>query len=157
MMLFIYYTFGLVFMNAVAVALPGCDEELTRKLLKYYGTIRGTMLTLFMSTTGGMDWSDAADVLWPIGPFYYIVFLFYVSVVSFAIVNLITGLFVDGAMKAAEKDRIVEMQDVKTEADEFKEAVKQLFMEMVRDEDGVLDREELELAIQEPRMKAFME
>lgn len=159
MMLFIYYTFGLIFMNAVYVALPDIqdDQQLTMQLLKYYGTIRLTVLTLFMSTTGGMDWSKAADVLWPIGPFYYIIFLFYVSVVSFAVVNLITGLFVEGCMKAAEKDRILEMQDTKTETDDFKEAVKTLFMELVKDEDGILDREELGVAIQEPRMKAFME
>jgi len=146
-------------MNAVANALPDLqhDTHLMHSLLQYYGTVRLTMLTLFMSTTGGMDWSLAADALYPLGSFYYVLFLFYVSIVSFAIVNLITGLFVDGAMKAAEKDRIHEMQDVRSEQEDFKEAVKTLFVEMVHDEDGILDREELTAAVQEPRMKAFME
>jgi len=155
-MLLIYFTFGLIFMNAVSAVLEEVDEHERDKLLGFYGTVRLSMLTLFMSTTGGMDWSIAANALSQTGEFYYTLFLFYVSVVSFALVNLITGLFVDSAMKAGEKDRMVEMQDSMTEAADFKQAVKQLFMEMVKDEDGLLDRGELEGAIKDDRMKAFM-
>lgn len=58
-----------------------------------------------MVTTSGNDWSVYYVVLQPSGMVSSGAFLFYVAFMEIALVNILTGIFVENAIKMAEPDR----------------------------------------------------
>merc|ERR1719482_582759 len=63
------------------------------------------MITLYKATTGGQDWGDVSDTLFDCGKFYYCLFLFFIAFIILALLNILTGIFVDRAMKASAEDK----------------------------------------------------
>eukprot|EP00913_Durusdinium_trenchii_P025920 g24323.t1 len=62
------------------------------------------MQTLYMATTGGFDWKEALDLVAKIGEGGILAFLFYIAFFNFAVFNVLTGMFVDHAMKWSQSD-----------------------------------------------------
>merc|ERR1719482_1807022 len=81
------------------------------------------MITLYKATTGGQDWGDVSDTLFDCGKFYYCLFLFFIAFIILALLNILTGIFVDRAMRATAEDKDGEAIS-KLEAD--REAVRDL-------------------------------
>jgi hypothetical protein len=99
------YIFAIILVTAVSVFLAAPDRDInTEDLLKYWGSVQNAMLTLYMACTGGEDWGPLAEVLKPIGDIYYVVFLVYIAFVLLAVLNMLTGLFVENALRATERD-----------------------------------------------------
>jgi hypothetical protein len=61
------------------------------------------MRSLFMALSGGTDWVEYYDALVPIGVPSN-VFLFFIAFSQIALLNIVTGIFVDNALKIAEPD-----------------------------------------------------
>jgi len=158
MMALILYIFGLVFLQAATAALPdkSLDAVTRGQLLDYFGSVYKSMLTLYMATTGGADWGPMASPLVAAGDGYYYLFLFYISFLSMAIMNVVMGLFVDAAMKATEKDRIEMIREAADDRAIFEDSVVELFREYDTDENGLMDRAELSESYQHPKMQAFL-
>jgi len=95
---------------------PDGREEL-EPLKSFYGSLAMTMLTLFMSLTGGVDWWDVVEPLLYISPGYALVFIFFQIIGALAVLNVINATFVNDAMESARKNpelRIYrEMEDTK--------------------------------------------
>lgn len=85
-------------------------SSLSREILQdtvFYGlfnSIEQSVLTLFKATTGGDDWSVAYDALTTVGPVAGLCFLLFIAFVQFAVVNIITCIFVDSAMAVLKPD-----------------------------------------------------
>jgi hypothetical protein len=62
------------------------------------------MSSLFQAVTGGCDWRDLSDLLCQISPIACGVFYAYISLMVFAILNILTGICVNTANKAADDD-----------------------------------------------------
>merc|ERR1719195_621945 len=62
------------------------------------------VLSLFQVTTGGFDWGEMADLLSPISALSVIVLCIYVSMMQYAIMNILTGICCHTASKTAEED-----------------------------------------------------
>eukprot|EP00747_Dinoflagellata_sp_TGD_P096135 gnl/TRDRNA2_/TRDRNA2_166737_c1_seq3.p1 gnl/TRDRNA2_/TRDRNA2_166737_c1~~gnl/TRDRNA2_/TRDRNA2_166737_c1_seq3.p1 ORF type:complete len:657 (+),score=112.12 gnl/TRDRNA2_/TRDRNA2_166737_c1_seq3:50-1972(+) len=72
----------------------------------HYGSMWGSGLTLFECITGGIDWRDAMIPLSDsVSSAVALVYCFYIAVSVLAILNVITGIFVEGAMLSAKKDK----------------------------------------------------
>jgi len=99
-------------MKDMAVVFNEADEVgLIRK--QYYDGLIRTCITVFQCIAGGIDWATAAYALTEVGLIYMdIVFLLYVAFVVFAIMNIVTGVFVDQAMKAVQDDWSMVIQEV---------------------------------------------
>lgn len=74
------------------------------KFLEFFGSLALTMQTLYMATTGGFDWKEALDLVAKIGEGGILAFLFYIAFFNFAVFNVLTGMFVDHAMKWSQSD-----------------------------------------------------
>ncbi|CAJ1457432.1 unnamed protein product [Effrenium voratum] len=107
------YVFGISFTSAVALELemsskdaPGTDE-----LKRYFGSLSSSILTLYSSMSGGEDWTVYYHVLdrlpWP----YQMLFLFFVTFAVFAVVNVVTGVFVDTAIEKNQSDKELAIQE----------------------------------------------
>jgi len=63
-------------------------------------------LTMFESVVGGVNWDDAVTPLMTnISPALGFLFCIYVAVAVFAIMNMLTGVFVDRAMQCIRDDK----------------------------------------------------
>jgi len=69
-----------------------------------FGSLQKTMKTLYLATTGGFDWERALNLLEKIGPGGSLAWLFYIAFFNFALFNVLTGMFVDHAMKWSQSD-----------------------------------------------------
>jgi len=78
------------------------DSDLKDQVIIHWGGIGPILLTLFQSISGGGAWGTPAGLLREsAGTFYFAVFVFFVSLVCFAVLRLLTGIFTNHAMAAS--------------------------------------------------------
>lgn len=107
-LLLLTYVFGLYLTQLVVDYRMNHPEEHEgqEELLKYYGDLARTMLSLYQTISDGIHWHEVMDPLalhcsqW-IAP----LFAFYIAFALFAFMNVITGVFVESAMRTAEEDK----------------------------------------------------
>eukprot|EP00928_Gymnodinium_smaydae_P069953 TRINITY_DN538_c0_g1_i4.p1 TRINITY_DN538_c0_g1~~TRINITY_DN538_c0_g1_i4.p1 ORF type:complete len:758 (-),score=146.96 TRINITY_DN538_c0_g1_i4:2328-4601(-) len=110
LMLFIIYTTSIYVTEMVSQARSG--ESFSRievvhvqALKSFYGSLDKTMLTLFQSITGGLDWNVNLTPLIEVSPWAAFVFSLYVAFSILAMLNVVTGIFVDSVLQSAKKDK----------------------------------------------------
>jgi len=94
---------GSYFAWAVAEHLAETDGVNSDEV-KYFGSMLAILASLFQATTGGMDWRDLADILADISPFACLILYAYMSMMMYAVMNILTGICVSNANRAAEDD-----------------------------------------------------
>eukprot|EP00428_Durinskia_dybowskii_P020759 CAMPEP_0170207948 /NCGR_PEP_ID=MMETSP0116_2-20130129/3553_1 /TAXON_ID=400756 /ORGANISM="Durinskia baltica, Strain CSIRO CS-38" /LENGTH=636 /DNA_ID=CAMNT_0010458409 /DNA_START=167 /DNA_END=2077 /DNA_ORIENTATION=+ len=104
----IIYIFALLFIQQMTDQLvetwDSKDSEMWVQQRHYFRNVERTMLTLFEATMGGLDWDTAFELIQPLGPFYVFAFIFYIAFFNFAVLNILTGIFVENAMKLCQPD-----------------------------------------------------
>lgn len=84
----------------------GLDADALSNLMHFYGTLDRSFLTLFFAISGGLSWSDAVMPLRHHGFFVsLLLFIGYVAVMIFAVLNVLTGVFVNSAESAASSEK----------------------------------------------------
>merc|ERR1719213_659182 len=63
-----------------------------------------TIMTLYQSITGGIDWGDVASPLMEIHPVLGFLFATYIAVAVLCVLNVVTGVFVENANKIVRND-----------------------------------------------------
>jgi hypothetical protein len=84
-------------------------------LTKYFGSLERGMLSLFQSMSGGLDWDQLANPLFTeIGFFTGMAFTGFVAFALLALMNVVTGVFVQTALLSArnEEDSFMQSQIV---------------------------------------------
>jgi len=98
---------------AVAVALTQTVNELRQggrkhdeELDKYFGNLGIAVLSLWECISGGIDWQDmAGPLIRNVSPLMGLFFAIYVAFSVLAMMNVITGIFVDNATTYAQQDK----------------------------------------------------
>lgn len=80
------------------------DEQLGWQIRDSYGSVQLAMVALFQSSTGGRDWGDLYDLVLHTGTMNGVVFVLYVITFTFAVSNIVTGVFVEKALRAVRPD-----------------------------------------------------
>lgn len=131
-------------------------DDVYEGIMAYWGSVRTAMLTLFMCSTGGMDWVNAYNALSHAGPFFRLVFLAYMSFFMFVISNAITSLFVEATLERAARDLYGRVQSELQKKQEYVKNLNVLFEEMDEGKGGLLSLEEFERQVQDPKMVGFL-
>merc|ERR1712232_258157 len=80
---------------------PPCDSILSSsdKIQQHWGTIGDSILSAYMAISGGDDWRNLVDVFGrdPSYLFNTLIFSFYIAFATLVMLNLVTGVFVEGA------------------------------------------------------------
>ena len=74
-------------------------------LRSYFPSLPATLLTLFMCVTGGVNWWEVINVLLNINAVFGLLFALYISLMVLALLNIVTGIFVNDALEFAQLDR----------------------------------------------------
>lgn len=80
---------------------PDVDQKVLGYIKDDFGTVSTTMLSLFMSVTGGNDWAQYHETIAAVGTTYNFLFLFFIGFSSIAFLNVITGVFAEKALSLA--------------------------------------------------------
>lgn len=94
------------------------DVDTLDGIVIHWNSVLESMCTLFKSTTGGNDWSDLAQPIRVASAsshhLFYLLFLLYIIFFIVALLNILTGMFVDAAVKVGDRDN-EEMVDLAIE------------------------------------------
>jgi len=164
MLTIILYVFGITMLQAAAGAVvdfsegrkPDVEPAQIDDLIDLYGTIPASMETLYMAVTGGNDWGNLAAPIKLTGPVYYPIFLFYISFLTFAVLNILTGIFVDTAMSYSQEDAdnisILQMDDTS-----YLDKLADVLCALDVDDSGALSYVEFEVSLESPSVREFLQ
>jgi hypothetical protein len=124
-------------------------------LTPYYESMGETVVHLFMSISGGIDWEQMANPLRKLDPVYVVIFVAYIFFMTFGVLNVVVGIFVENAKQQQEKDReIVTQTGLKQERQNIKR-MRDIFKEADKDQDDTLSWEEFHEYLQDSEVAAF--
>jgi len=101
------YMFALCFLNAVTIYLNDnkeIDDAVMEGIDLYWSSVSQAMMTLFWAVTGGADWEPLAAPVRAADGLFYSLFFFYIAFAAFAVLNVLTGMFVMQADEVAQAD-----------------------------------------------------
>jgi len=105
LMLLMKYIIGVYLCQIVADTGIENSANLTPDLVEYYGSLPRAVLSLYQAMTGGVDWNDLSKPLETISPVMQLVFALYIAFAVLAMMNVVTGVFVESALGSAREDR----------------------------------------------------
>jgi DNA-binding phage protein len=149
----IFTVFGIFFTDGVSAHMIKHGLEPT--LVQYYGTLFKTVSTLFKSIAGGVDWEAVLEPLEQLSGIYVMAFYFYVFFGAFALVNVISAIFIDNTIQRSKSDREFVVSGEISAKKEFLTTMEKLFEELDPDQSGTIAINELQRHIMDPKVNAY--
>jgi len=148
----------------------GSGSTLYQKILAKFGSVELGCLSLYQTTTGGVDWEEVYNIIQKSGAVNSVIFIFYISFFNFAVLNILTGIFVENAMKLAAPDREELMMDQRRREEKDIDALRKLWAtldqerrkrdsqigKLQNEEAGTLSLQELEEFLYETRTNSYL-
>jgi len=109
LMLLVYIS-GVFFMHGATaerirlISIEG-DEKQQKDLEMWWGGLFRSMLSLYESILGGVDWDGIVKPLGHISAVWPAVFMVYIVFAALCIMNVITGIFVQSALNDADRQK----------------------------------------------------
>lgn len=167
LLMLLFYSFGVLFTQLVT---DQCREEAiakshdinsipecTNQNASLWRSIPESMLTLFMAITGGLDWENAMQPLMEISLLAGLCLVMYMTITYFAIVNVITGVFVTTAMETTSADKDLAVMKQLQRHNAQVEDLKSLFKEISGGEHNEVSISQFSTAMSIPKFKAFLQ
>lgn len=160
-MIFLLYITAVLLVDGCADFLRGNEIDWNDKgmarLHAYFGSLDSAMRSLFQAVAGGMEWGDMVDALAPLHPIYTIGFHLFISFSIFGMVNVISGLFLQGVMDSAQRDHEALIKDAMEDKETQLETIGAMLDEVDDDGDGKIFKSQLFDVMIDPRMIACLE
>eukprot|EP00441_Pelagodinium_beii_P044398 CAMPEP_0197632060 /NCGR_PEP_ID=MMETSP1338-20131121/8991_1 /TAXON_ID=43686 ORGANISM="Pelagodinium beii, Strain RCC1491" /NCGR_SAMPLE_ID=MMETSP1338 /ASSEMBLY_ACC=CAM_ASM_000754 /LENGTH=619 /DNA_ID=CAMNT_0043203609 /DNA_START=6 /DNA_END=1865 /DNA_ORIENTATION=- len=156
----VFYVFGIIFTNGVLTTLVTPDmwiDEDNAGLIETFGTLGNSIITLFMAMTGGNDWGEYYFNLGQVSGFHQTCFLLFIVFALFAVVNIVTGVFVDSAMQASTMDQSMVIAEEMARKKHQLANLRSAFEDLDIEGDGVFDLEEFEERLHDERVEAYFQ
>jgi len=163
LLVLIMYIFAIVFTQSLSDHLIDLGGQSLREkeeysdLMFYYGSMPRAILTLFKSIIGGVDWEVVLLPLSKVGWVLGLLFLGYISFVQLAVMNVVTGLFLQSAIEQAQSDQEHVIQLRLAEKQNFVDRLHYLFHELDSSNDGCISLSEFESHLKNEHMQAMLQ
>jgi hypothetical protein len=122
------------------------------QLFRLYGSVPRTMLTLFMPVSGGMEWADASRPVVQLNSYFMFIWIAYVAFMFIGLLNVLVGIFVDGAMNSVRCDSDQMARDEVETLNATVARIERVFRASDSDCSGCLDRQEFETLLSSPQL-----
>mmetsp|Transcript_66452 Transcript_66452/g.149994 ORF Transcript_66452/g.149994 Transcript_66452/m.149994 type:complete len:673 (+) Transcript_66452:72-2090(+) len=130
-------------------------EEHRGKLHARYGSFAKTMMSLFMAISGGLDWLDCMAPLADISKLYAIVFIGYIMLTMYGVLNVMTAIFVESAMVTSKMDRDIVIMEELAKRDSYMSRMRDVFEETDSDGSGTICWDEFSKHLNDERVIAY--
>merc|ERR1712032_962026 len=152
--------FGLMFIFPVCSylqATPKSDiqHETIESIRQYWSSLVQAMITLFMAITGGNDWIEFAAPLKVVDPVFYYVFVSYIFFACVSLLNILTGIFVNSALKVEDKNDRALREVLEKQGGEILEMFTNHFENLTNDGTGALPIEIIMKDFYHPDVQPF--
>lgn len=139
------YLVSVVFLYGVSeyIGSGAVNESSVEELVNLFGGLDWTLLTLFMSITGGTSWETAVHAMLDVHLAYGLLFVFFVAAMTLAALNIIAGIFVNDAIEMAQMDRDIVIQAETERNKAMISELHELFKEFDTDNSDTLSLDEL--------------
>jgi len=156
----LFYMFGIAFTSAIVSQLDTLEARNATEniaLQQYFGTLDKSILTLYMAMSGGQNWGVYYETLAMMsgGEFWCVLYILYITFSIFAVVNIVTGVFVDTALQSSKNDREVVVQEELDQKQDYLSQLRELFQAIDENSSGRITREVLEQAFKHETILAF--
>jgi voltage-gated sodium channel len=119
-----------------------------RVIADHFGSLGASILSLYQAISGGVSWRDSVQpVIREIGLLPGIVIICYIGFATLAVLNVVTGVFVQTALRSAQNDEQTYMLH----------HVQELFAIADKDDTGVITWDAFVDLCEDPRMAEFFE
>eukprot|EP00928_Gymnodinium_smaydae_P007944 TRINITY_DN1284_c0_g2_i2.p1 TRINITY_DN1284_c0_g2~~TRINITY_DN1284_c0_g2_i2.p1 ORF type:complete len:682 (-),score=158.23 TRINITY_DN1284_c0_g2_i2:87-1919(-) len=156
MMLFmILYIFGIAVAQTSAEFVVGQNLPPDDPVQKYFGSLPMTIMTLFMSVCGGIDWETAWTPLYKMSPATSALYIFFIVFVTLVVLNVMTGIFCESAIDAAQSDKEHVICCQLKDAERYVAELQALFRGWDTSGDGNVTLEEFQAQLEDKRVMAL--
>jgi len=121
-----------------------------------YGSFTKSFYTFFEITHSGSWPSRVRPVLEKVSPWYSIIFLPYIALVVFAVIRVVTALFIKETLASAANDAEMVIEESRRMALEYQARLEELFHLVDYDGDGHLSAEEFVQAMELPSVQQYL-
>jgi len=145
LLLLLMFTVSMYLMQLIADEGMANPDLFSREpaLEEFFGSLWRCVLTLFQAMTGGVDWNVLiVPLVDRISPLLAFVFSFYIAFAVLAMMNVITGVFVESALLTAKEDKEAHLLN----------HVRVLFDKTDSDRSGTISWEEFSIKLSDPNM-----
>lgn len=132
-------------------------EQVLDDLDYWWGDLLSSIYTLFMAIAGGVSWSEPALPLFEIGRLWVGVFLTYIIFTYFAVLNVVTAVFCEKAIKSAHDDHYNLMQTLREQREVINKQLQRAFDKIDTAKAGFLTLQEFERIAQDDEMQFLFE
>ncbi|CAK9019604.1 unnamed protein product [Durusdinium trenchii] len=162
LLVLICYTFGIMFTQMVS---DYCRYELGFSTMQsctpvvgvYWSSLEESMLTLFMTISGGINWGETFRPLIGVGWFAMVCHIIFITIAVLAVVNVVTGVFCTTAMESAAADKeIATMKQLQKKNAQLQD-LRDAFAEIVDSESNTVNIEDFSKAMSSARFRHFLE
>eukprot|EP00440_Ansanella_granifera_P015946 gb/GFBE01017323.1/.p1 GENE.gb/GFBE01017323.1/~~gb/GFBE01017323.1/.p1 ORF type:complete len:689 (+),score=132.37 gb/GFBE01017323.1/:1-2067(+) len=150
--------FSILFTSAVSAHLETPEKRRlpqNEDVQKSFGTLERSCISMYMAMSGGVDWGELYDALEPLPSYYRALFLLFITFAIFALVNIVTGLFVENAKQSSRQDREDMIQEELIEKAKYLRSMQALFEEMDFDGTGTINLVEFQKTLDDERITAY--
>jgi len=157
LLFFVIYFFAVFFLMAVTEQYKDANADTQLLLNLYYGTLPEAVLTLFASICGGADWLDVMKPIRDLGWLFQLGFVLYIFFMTFGVMNIVIGTFVDQAWEVSQRDRDATIARELDKTKEYATNIRRFFFEADKDRSGMLSWEEFQKHLDDDRVKAYFQ
>lgn len=154
-LLLVIYVFALIILQTIHVHWKN-DVDIPADVDELYGDLKMTMRTLFEAVSGGNDWGGLLAPLASLSSAYEYLFVFYVILVVFGIMNILTAIFVENASSLLDIDHDLVIQDEISRDNYTIDAIKKLFRVADRDNRGVINAAALSEQLRQKEARVYL-
>lgn len=122
----------------------------------YWSSVTTSMISLWMASTGGLDWEAIASPLKDVGIFTYVIFLAYLAIFNFVILNVVNSIFLETMMGHAERDHQLIIQSMMEQKQDYIDKLQIVYDAMDDDNDGEVTLDEFCRNAASPALQAFV-
>eukprot|EP00927_Polykrikos_kofoidii_P009785 TRINITY_DN14100_c0_g1_i2.p1 TRINITY_DN14100_c0_g1~~TRINITY_DN14100_c0_g1_i2.p1 ORF type:complete len:610 (-),score=69.67 TRINITY_DN14100_c0_g1_i2:2-1831(-) len=141
-------------MNRLKATDPPTEENV-RFLVSSFGSLQATIVTLWLSATGGFDWGETFFALFQRSKLCGVVFMMWMAFAILCVLNIITGVFVESASKLTLMDKdVAYVEDFESRRRWAAEA-RDLFRLIDTDQSETIDLHEFVTASEDLRVQAL--
>lgn len=149
---------GILMTQILADYMLDDDADYATRLwvFKYYGDAAKASYSMFEATFSGSWPTLARPLIETVSPWFAVIWIFYQVVVTFAVLRIIGAIFLSETIRAANTDAEAEIMVKLKEKEVFADKLRKFFHAADTSGDGALSLEELEVAVAEPGVEAWL-
>jgi len=156
MLAIITYIFAVCFTDRISeivksdVAVAGTDAA------NYFGSLSQSLYTLCQAILSGLSWGVLTDSMLRVDLIATLLLFFYLFFTIIAVLNIITGIFVENAVETAKSQQEVMVEKEQALKQKCVEQLTQLFRQVDENASGIISLTELTECTRNPKAMAYL-